>query len=574
MSRLRPVLSALLVLAAFGGWPAGAWGQTFPSDDAGRPAPWCSYIDDSVTPNVSVPCSITHPLPSGPAGASIATDIFGYGRAYFFGITGLQGGAQPQPAPAITLFTDAVTVVGLRQGTAGAALVAYNSTDGGRTFAPGVPTGFPAAGGANNPKSLIRTVSPTPRFVIAVSGNAGGSVAHSVSIGSGWAFSTGIPLANATFYGLASQASAVLAVGPNAANNATVACLSTNDGQDFPTCVTVDAAGASKPAGVSNPVVATPALNIWVTLLANGKIWRSADNGATWTTVATLAAGQGTIFCVSSTRCIAVANASVFQSNDAGLTWTQTATLPGATFTAFTICPYNATTFDILGVAGWPTSATGVTVPAYRTIDGGTVFLGAPVTGGTSALSNPVALSGACSTTAGGRTSLVVSSAGFLFTYYGTLFQNIVEIVGANGVPLNVDANGNVTANQGVPAASSANAWGVVPVQGQNLKNSHTTGAAATAVVVTIAGVASQQVHVYSLEARCNTAADTTTGVTLTDGGTTKWSTGPTDVPAASVNYGRPWVPGYTAASGATVVITLAACSVGTGTLIVQADQF
>lgn len=36
-------------------------GATFPSDDAGRPAPWCSYIDDSVTPNVSVPCSITNP---------------------------------------------------------------------------------------------------------------------------------------------------------------------------------------------------------------------------------------------------------------------------------------------------------------------------------------------------------------------------------------------------------------------------------------------------------------------------------------------------------------------------------
>ncbi len=550
------LLAALLLL-----------GATFPSDDAGRPAPWCSYIDDSVTPNVSFPCSVTHPLPSGPAGASIATDTFGYGRAYFFGQTSTTGAGGA--APAITIFTDAVNVVGLHTAGAGS-LVALTSSDGGRTWASMGSTGFPGAGGANNPQTLIRTVSPTPRFVMGVTGNAG-SVATSTNIGGGWAFSTGLPLNNA-FYSVASQGSAVLAVGPNAANNATVACISSNDGQTFTSCVTVDSAAASRPQGGSNPIVATPGINIWLTLLANGKIWRSADNGATWTNVST-PGGQGPIFCLSSTQCVAVSGSNVFVSSNAGVTWAQTVTLP-TSGAAFTICPYNATVFDVLVLSGWPTTPTATTVPAFRSTDGGISFLGSPVTGATTALSNPVALSGPCSTTAGGRTSFVVSSVSNLFTYYGTVFQNSVQIVGSNGVPLSVDATGNFTGNQGLPQATSPNAWGVVPVQGPSLKNSKQTSAVTTANTITIAAVASQRVHLRRIDASCDTAAATAATLTVTDGATQVWALAATETVIAATRTTVQWQPSLDSTTGAAMTITVGACTAGTSLLQVQADQF
>ena len=110
------------------------------------------------------------------------------------------------------------------------------------------------------------------------------------------------------------------------------------------------------------------------------------------------------------------------------------------------------------------------------------------------------------------------------------------------------------------------------PVQGTNLFNTQTTGAATTAVTVTLTALANARVHIYSVEGRCNTAANTS-GITVTDGGTTIWSTVATEVLAAN-NFVRTWPTGLTAATNSQVVITLAACAAGTGTLIVQADKF
>lgn len=111
------------------------------------------------------------------------------------------------------------------------------------------------------------------------------------------------------------------------------------------------------------------------------------------------------------------------------------------------------------------------------------------------------------------------------------------------------------------------------PIQGNFLFNSQTTGAATTAVVVTIAaGGAGTRTHIYSVEGRCNTAANTSS-ITITDGGTTIWSTAAAEVLAAT-NYVRVWSTGLTGATNSAVVITLAACAAGTGTLIVQADRY
>ena len=108
--------------------------------------------------------------------------------------------------------------------------------------------------------------------------------------------------------------------------------------------------------------------------------------------------------------------------------------------------------------------------------------------------------------------------------------------------------------------------------QGATLFNSQTTGAVITAVTVTLTALVGIRSHVYSVEARCNTAANTS-GLTITDGGTTIWSTVATEVLAAN-NFVRNWSPALTAATNSAVVITLAACAAGTGTLIVQADKY
>lgn len=105
------------------------------------------------------------------------------------------------------------------------------------------------------------------------------------------------------------------------------------------------------------------------------------------------------------------------------------------------------------------------------------------------------------------------------------------------------------------------------------LFNTQTTGGAATAVTVTLTAVAGQRTHIYSLEARCNTATETS-NVLISDGGTTIWSSGPLAVTAAAPQYSKYWTTGLTGATNSQVLVTLAACATGTGTLIVQADKF
>ena len=129
-----------------------------------------------------------------------------------------------------------------------------------------------------------------------------------------------------------------------------------------------------------------------------------------------------------------------------------------------------------------------------------------------------------------------------------------------------------VFAQMKVGCGYSEGACAITPVQSQNILNTQTTGAATTAVTVTLTPTAFGHAHIYSVEARCNTAANTS-GLTVTDGGTTIWSTVATEVLAVS-NFVRQFEPALTGKTGQVVVITLAACAAGTGTLIVQGDTW
>jgi hypothetical protein len=153
--------------------------------------------------------------------------------------------------------------------------------------------------------------------------------------------------------------------------------------------------------------------------------------------------------------------------------------------------------------------------------------------------------------------------------FNGSTWDRVREATADALAATGVQAVGNMIFN-----GSTWDRWTgrVSNTQGPNLFNSQTTGAATTAVTTTLTAVGSQRIHVYEVEGRCNTAANTS-GITITDGGTTIWSTVATEVLAAS-NFVRTWPTGLTAATNSQVVITLAACAAGTGTLIVQADKF
>lgn len=112
-----------------------------------------------------------------------------------------------------------------------------------------------------------------------------------------------------------------------------------------------------------------------------------------------------------------------------------------------------------------------------------------------------------------------------------------------------------------------------MPGQGVALFNTQTTGGATTAVTVTLTAIAGQRSVVHAIEARCNTAA-ATGDLTITDGGTTIWTSGPLAAIAVQPQFRREWATGLTGTTNSAVVVTLSACTAGTGTLIVQASKF
>jgi len=105
---------------------------------------------------------------------------------------------------------------------------------------------------------------------------------------------------------------------------------------------------------------------------------------------------------------------------------------------------------------------------------------------------------------------------------------------------------------------------------GGNLQNVEAASAANAAVAKTIAAVAGQKVHLYSISARCSAG---TAQLTVQDGATTIWSSGATQVGTA--NYDRSWTVPLDATAGNAMTVTLSACgAANTGTLDVQAGQF
>ena len=171
----------------------------------------------------------------------------------------------------------------------------------------------------------------------------------------------------------------------------------------------------------------------------------------------------------------------------------------------------------------------------------------------------------------------VVVLAGLGTSIYAAVarINSFVAIVGGadeTGNVMTVDVNGAAsikgTVDQGV-SATSPNAWTQIPVQSPTLLNSSTTGAANSAVAVTLTATPNVRNMIRKVSAYCSAGS---ANLTIADGGTTIFNT-PVGAVGTSI-FDSQWNPGLASTTGNVATITLGACGVSnTGTLIIQADR-
>lgn len=140
-------------------------------------------------------------------------------------------------------------------------------------------------------------------------------------------------------------------------------------------------------------------------------------------------------------------------------------------------------------------------------------------------------------------------------------------------VPCNTTTSGSIRVAQFDVPGSGVSVWNTNITQGLTLFNSETTGAANTAVTVTIPAAGSVRAMLYSLEAQCSGTG--TASVTVQDGATTIWTSKGANVPSAPGVFRREWPVPLTGTTNTAMTITLGACGAGsTGTLQVQASRW
>jgi hypothetical protein len=172
----------------------------------------------------------------------------------------------------------------------------------------------------------------------------------------------------------------------------------------------------------------------------------------------------------------------------------------------------------------------------------------------------------------GNTNSGILSSLNFVYnggTFDRNRSANAADATGGQGVPANgLMAFGNDSLWHRVRTNTTGDIYtGSTPIQ-SGITNSQTTGAANTAVAVTLTASATQQSFIHSISARCSAGTAT---LTVTDGTSTVWSTSTGAV--TTTNFEKYWNTALSSTANADPVITLSACGAGnTGTLIVQAS--
>jgi hypothetical protein len=582
----RRLLWLLILLAGLTFCQPAHAQKSWPVDTSGVPAPPCTTYDP-------VTNAITYCGPAGsPASTPAVNNSTAFGQGFFTGadpVTTINSAAS-------FLFLDETTVVGIGNRTgAGAVANVYRSVDGGRTLTT-TGTAASGAGAVNAFRNMVRSANGL--YVIGTNDNpASIYTSRDLSI---LAEQAGNGIVGAGANTILYQAQNTLLVTEDITQGI---CRNTAPatGVTFPSAwaCTIPPSWTGPPSagngvGMFNLAPSTGAgtpTGIWIGLdkaTPNAHLIRSINDGVSFSAVTTLAEGLSgaakAVICLRNTPaiCLAGANGNLYRSIDSGATWAQVAAYP-ATFGSLgkAFLDYGNNTVVAIG-----SFLSVVTAPP------GCIPNCSPTSGLTWARSTDAGLTwqtifGGWGQTAGAGTDTATSA-----VTSPTTGRAIISLFPtAQGVPGGaVGTNtaylfGPTIPPQGTVIFGTGSTSGVIldhgelvaagSVQGGILLNSNNTSAATTAQTITLTGTAGFRIHVYEVSARCNTAAATNTGVTLTDGGTTTWSTGLADVPVGgATSLFHHWNPGYTAKDGATVTVVMTACSAGTSTLTIQADKF
>lgn len=582
------VLAVLLLLAA----AAGA--QTWPRDVTGTPAAECSALDALGTPQL---CGPLNPLPvvtsgalSGSSGPTVGSQNWFLSQPPGFNPFVWLDGTTQTGTVVCPAFLDDVNIICFQGGVPGGPFTTFRSSNAGLSFQ--ALSLSQSLGGNGRIQSAVRLAdgryvisrgAPPDAVIFAITSDG---LAFVTSTCTGCAFLIAEP-ESLTLNGSTILASARAA--PGFAAGTFTLCRSTNTGATF-TCASGVAiagyTGTNEATWVrGNTMIAAPSAGVWLALVERFgadnalKIIRSTDDGVTWTEVMTDAANPSPprgIGCLTSTLCLVAAGQRIYRSTNGGLTWTTivTSAPDGANTNWEGVAVFDAlTAVAVPFLAGAPVNAP----PAfYRTIDGGLTWLtirgrpsGCPQSTGAATSQGAATI-----ITRNGR-GLAISRYTALLAgttpcaFYATSGTGGTSVTGPLGTAWNIGADGSGPISQGDPLRPVT----VAPVQGVNLFNSQTTGAADTAVVTTLTGVRDQRVHVYRVEASCSAG---TSQLTIVDGSipSTVWSTLTGEVGAT--RFRQSFTPAsLTGGTSVAVTITLAACGAGnTGTLIVHADRY
>jgi hypothetical protein len=218
----------------------------------------------------------------------------------------------------------------------------FQSVDFGATFQQTVSVATGLANAIPSPDSAVY-LPASGQFLLAGGTTLGAGSAFLRGSSYSWSFPTvtGGPAGTITAHSLKAQGSTILGViDPGAAGNAYI-CRSTNQGATF--ACAQPGIGPMRPLLTSAAApgtfqaLASPGVNVWVALDDNAVIWRSFDDGQTWSQIVDLNNDTNplhAVVCVTSSICVAMTSSSasaqirMYRSTDTGINWTQTFTAP------------------------------------------------------------------------------------------------------------------------------------------------------------------------------------------------------------------------------------------------------
>lgn len=443
-----------------------------------------------------------------------------------------------------SLFIGAAQVATFRRVVGcGNCLAVAVSNDGGITFSE-FNTSFVAG---NEVQIMIQVPSVVPRYLGYVANGGSSHIFNSTALLSGWADgTTASAFLNNSIVSFASNAngSTVLSSAGTGGGVQTEVCRSLNQGQTFPTCVTVVAA---QPAG---DVFYAGGTN-WIVLSQNGQVSRSTNDGVAWSPVVVLGGGAGGGFhgvCLPSASyntCIVTINGVVYRSTDNGLTWLQVLS-PGA---VGGVCDYGAGNVGLWGNTP-PIGFSAISQNVWSSQDSGQTFFSGNVYGsGWNGVGTENLTTFSCNST--GRGFAATGGTGGTFAFYNPL-----------------------TAPGGV-LQSSAGGYSVASlIESGVILNATQTSAATTAQTITLTGTAGSRVCIKLIVLFTSNATQNITLV-VQDNAVTTLNFGTVSTTATAGNPLQfPGQPLFCGQTGDSVQVVAGAAAAGTTTLSVVADRY